>query len=1375
MNANAQIDGLLVEVLKKPEDEREEYLDLVCRDDDGLRCELAGLLAVSEEAGDFLERPAVQISETVLSPLREGPGTTIGRYKLLQRIGEGGFGVVYMAEQQEPVRRKVALKIIKLGMDTEQVIARFEAERQALAMMEHPDIARVLDAGATETGRPYFVMELVKGIPITEYCDQNRLSTRQRLDLFMPVCHAVQHAHQKGIIHRDIKPSNVMVTLRDGKPVPKVIDFGIAKATEHRLTEKTLFTEYHQFVGTPAYMSPEQAEMSELDIDTRTDIYSLGVLLYELLTGTTPFDTDALRKAAYAEIQRIIREVDPPKPSTRLSTLPSEPRPSGSGSASVTEIAKHRRTDPSALSRLIRGDLDWIVMKALEKDRTRRYETARELAADVQHHLANEPILASPPGVIYKFRKFVKRDRVAATAGLAVAAALVVGLMLSTIGFVQASRQREQAVAARDTAQQATVQAETDRDRAIKARQEARQMAYFASISAARIALSVNDIATVRRRLDAAPEEFREWEWGYFDAEIEDSLAVLRGHQVEVCSVAFSADGRLLASAANDKTVRLWDASTGKELAVLQGHEDDVERVVFNPDGTRLASASDDGTVRLWDVSTGGELAVLRGHEAAVNSVAFSPDGTRMASASDDRTVRFWDASTGEELALRIEHHTEISWVTFSPDGTRLATVSGSRFRQIGDYAVYIWDASTGEQLLVLRGHEGDVDMVAFSPDGTRLASASDDSTARLWDAFTGKELAVLRHEDPEAVAFNPEGTRLASGSEGKTVHIWDASTGEELAILRGHQDDVNEVAFSPDGTRLASASRDGTVRIWDALVREDRTVLSGHRALVNAVAFSPDGIHLVSASFDDTVRIWDAFTGEELAVLRGHGSWVNTAAFSPDGTRVASVSRDRTVRLWDASTGQELAVLRGHVSNVKSVAFSPDGSRIASGSSSAGKTVRIWDASTGEELAALRGHEDSIDWLTFSPDGTRLASASDDKTVRIWDPLTGEELAVMHGHEDEVESVAFSPDGTRLVSGSEDDTVRIWDALTGEGLAVFRGHEENVEAVAFSPDGTRVASASDDDTVRIWNVSTGEELAVLRGHEASVKSVAFSPDGIRLASAGLDGNVHLWNAVPYRELHRERQAILAARPEAERIVGELWQQLHDWELVARHLHEDDALSQRKRRAALNQVLAESALFHDRVNTLYARLIFTEDVVAALEADDSMAPAIRRSAVANARKRGDDPVRLLRQSWRLVRLAGGAPEAYEIGLRGAEAAAASEFKGWDGYASLHTLGVAQYRNGRYEEAWATLKRSEELRRQLKVAFTPFDAAFLAMTLFKLGRIDEAQTMFTRLEDLMTNEAWREHRVMSAFFEEARQLLGGSDEQTDTPQGAKGEK
>ncbi len=446
------IKSIFAEALeKKTAKERAAYLDKACGKDVNLRSKVEALLKAHEEAGDFLEVPALDAKVTLdESPLTEKPGTRIGRYKLLQLIGEGGFGAVYMAEQEKPIRRRVALKIIKLGMDTKQVIARFEAERQALALMDHANIARVFDAGATDTGRPYFVMELVKGIPITEYCDKNNLDTRQRLDLFIDVCKAVQHAHQKGIIHRDIKPSNVMITLHDGKPVPKIIDFGIAKATQHRLTEKTFFTEYQQFIGTPEYMSPEQAEMTGLDVDTRSDIYSLGVLLYELLTGTTPFEGDKLRSAAYDEIRRIIREDEPPRPSTRLSSL---------GDA-LSDVAKHRHVQPAQLCKIVRGDLDWVVMKALEKDRTRRYETANEFAQDIGRHLGDEAVSAGPPGVGYRLRKFVRRNRGPVTAAAAVAAVIILGFVVSTAMYFQAEQAREKETAARAEAVAARDEAE---------------------------------------------------------------------------------------------------------------------------------------------------------------------------------------------------------------------------------------------------------------------------------------------------------------------------------------------------------------------------------------------------------------------------------------------------------------------------------------------------------------------------------------------------------------------------------------------------------------------------------------------------------------------------------------------------------------------------------------------------------------------------------------------------------------------------------------------------------------------------------------------------------------------------------------------------
>ncbi len=404
---------------------RSAYLDGACGPDTVLRRRVEALLHAAECAGDFLERPPAGLAAgdtPLLIPagLIEKPGDWIGRYRLLQQIGEGGCGVVYLAEQEDPVRRRVALKVIKLGMDTKAVIARFEAERQALALMDHPCIARVLDAGATDTGRPYFVMELVRGVKITEFCDQHALSTESRLKLFIQVCQAIQHAHQKGIIHRDIKPSNILVADQDGLFIPKVIDFGIAKATtDQRLTDKTLFTAFEQFIGTPAYMSPEQAKLSGLDVDTRSDIYSLGVLLYELLTGGTPFDATELLQSGLDEMRRIILQREPPKPSTRLSTMAAD---------ALTTTAHHRNTDPPKLIHHLRGDLDWIVMKALEKDRARRYETANGLAMDITRYLDDEPIVARPPSNLYRFQKLVFRNKLACAAVVAVVGALLIGL-----------------------------------------------------------------------------------------------------------------------------------------------------------------------------------------------------------------------------------------------------------------------------------------------------------------------------------------------------------------------------------------------------------------------------------------------------------------------------------------------------------------------------------------------------------------------------------------------------------------------------------------------------------------------------------------------------------------------------------------------------------------------------------------------------------------------------------------------------------------------------------------------------------------------------------------------------------------------------------
>ncbi len=456
-NWNVKANEIFLEALEyEPAEKRRDYLDRACGTGTELRAEVESLLEARQHVSGFLESPAVALAATAdVSYLAQRPGTRIGPYKLLEQIGEGGMGIVYAASQKEPLRRKVALKIIKPGMDTREVVARFEAERQALALMDHPNIAKVFDAGANDAGRPYFVMELVQGTPITEYCDHAQLSTRERLELFVTLCHGVQHAHQKGVIHRDLKPSNLLVEVHDVRPVPKIIDFGIAKALGQQLTEKTFYTAQTQMVGTPLYMSPEQAGQSDMDVDTRSDIYSLGVLLYELLTGSTPFEKDTLRTVGVDEMRRIIREVEPPRPSARVSTLQA---------ADLSTVCDRRNVEPRKLSQELRGELDWIVMKALDKDRDRRYATVNDLAADVERYLHDEPVQACPPSAAYRFTKFARRNRVALVTSGLVALALIAGTGVSIWQAIRATNAEVAAIAERDEKDRAEQRALAERD-----------------------------------------------------------------------------------------------------------------------------------------------------------------------------------------------------------------------------------------------------------------------------------------------------------------------------------------------------------------------------------------------------------------------------------------------------------------------------------------------------------------------------------------------------------------------------------------------------------------------------------------------------------------------------------------------------------------------------------------------------------------------------------------------------------------------------------------------------------------------------------------------------------------------------------------------
>jgi WD40 repeat protein/serine/threonine protein kinase len=1159
---------------------RAAYIARACGGDNELRDHVQKLVAAHFRAGSFMEcpdpKPATSVQEQKST---EQPGTVIGPYKLLQQIGEGGMGTVYMAEQNEPVRRMVALKIIKPGMDTREVIARFEAERQSLALMDHSHIAKVFDAGATESGRPYFVMELVKGVPITKYCDELNLSIRERLELFVPVCQAIQHAHHKGIIHRDIKPSNVLVAMQDGKPIAKVIDFGVAKALHQKLTKRTMMTAFGAVIGTFDYMSPEQAELSALDIDTRSDVYALGALLYELLTGTTPFDHQRLQTAAFDEIRRIIREEEPPRPSTRLSTL----------GADLSAVSAKRKSEPGKLSAFIRGDLDWIVMKALEKDRVRRYESANAFAADVRRFLSEEAVEACPPSTWYRFRKLVRRNKAAATTVGLVAATLVLGIVGTTFGLVRAMDAEADALAARDEEarhrlaaqdnaarakananlaakqeQLARVQAklaEEHRQTAEKARQlaeanesKAESQRYVANIVTAHAAWEFGSpLARVHLFLNQCPPGLRGWEHNFVYSLTKQEQQTL-DHAGSTYCAAFSPDGKWLASASGGfqkpGAVAVWDVGSGQKLWSIEIPTGTIKSVAFSPDGKRLAGAgwrynqqkkaggalaiNGAPILKLWDSANGQELKSLEGHSKGINGVAFSPDGKWLASASADRTVKIWEWATGRASRTLEGNSQEVSSVAFSPDGKLLAGSAGGA-SQTGDFtrpsAVILWDTASGRSLWTLMGHKANVNSVAFSSDGRRLATASDDKTVKLWELASGKEYRTLSLPDSvSSAAFSPDGKLIATAEADGTAKIWDTSSGNKIKTFKGHIFGLNSVTFSPDGRLLATSSFDRTVKIWT--IASQRISVGPMQS--HGTTFSPDGKRLAGSPQSDPmalsgrgVTLWEVDTGKVVTTLEGLTEVVHSLAFSPDGKRLATrgpgPNQLAEVKLWDASTGKAILPLQGQFGGNRGpaysqgLAFGPNGKRLAI----AGDRVKLWDTDTGKEVLTPQGQTETSFSVAFSPDGKFVAAGLKDYTVSLWDADSGQLRHSLTGHAAPVMSLAFSSDGKYLASSGMAfpgpvGEVKLWQV--GAGLPVLSiKTTKPIIQTAFSPDGKSLAGVSWDDVVTVWSTANGQELLTLKeltlGLPGTV-AVAFSPDGKRLVGVHTgDGTIHTWDA----------------------------------------------------------------------------------------------------------------------------------------------------------------------------------------------------------------------------------------------------------------------
>ncbi len=1116
--------------------QRRAFLDDACAGHASLRQEVEELLAAHETVGGFLgdsQRPGLSAAACV----SEREGDRIGRYRLLQKLGEGGCGVVYLAEQEEPVRRRVALKIIKLGMDTRSVIARFEAERQALAMMEHPNIARVLDGGATSTGRPFFVMELVRGVRITEYCDQHNLTTPDRLQLFAQVCHAVQHAHQKGIIHRDLKPSNILVTAQDGIPLPKIIDFGIAKATSNQqLTDKTLFTRFEMFLGTPAYMSPEQADFNAADIDTRSDIYALGVLLYELLTGRTPFDSETLMKSGIDAMRRAIRETEPVRPSTQLHTLTP---------AELAEVARRRQMDPPRLVSLVRGDLDWIVLKALAKDRTRRYETANILALDVQRHLNDEPILARPPSTRDAVAKWVRRHRATVAALASIALLLVAGVTLSTWQWLRV-RAAEQAQ--RELRHQAEI-----------ARETAEQENYFSTIGVAGKFIDDGQTERALELLLGCPERFRHWEWGRLLMLCHSAARTFQTGHGAMWQMAFSTDNALLATcdqggsaklwdlrsgacvhsftnipapvrwvrwaahtnvlwiAAEDGRVRAWDAAGRQQRLALP--DDGIQFLNLSPVTPQVLTAGRGAVASVWNAETGQRLYSLEGaSQGSVGECFFSPDGSRIVAVNQDfrhvagtEVGRVWDARTGRELE-RLQAPVEQwvgRWAWLSGDGRSMASIHG-------DGTLRVWDAATGRHRFSKLGRGITPRYAIISPDAQTVGAYCNNGTIRLWNIQSGDEVSSPT-ERAYNIQFTADGRYYVTSGGDRVARVWSLAGGEPF-VLRGHGAFVGLSAFSPDGRLVASAADDGVVRVW--------SVRSGRESFASSdwgqqVAFSRDGRRLVTAQFDLQARVLNADTGEPQLQLLGHRGVVNSAQLSPDGRRVLTGSYDRTAKLWDAASGQELSTLSGHTRGVQRVTFSPDGLRAATASWD--QTAKLWSADDGRVLATLRGHQAPLHDVCFSPDGSRVATAAADQTARLWDAATGHTELELKGHQGSVTAVAFSPDGRWVVTGGTDKTLRFWHPQTGALLRTLTGRTR-IHSLAFSPDGKRLFTASTEaltslgyPSVEVWEPEIGRELVSMPGREGVWPSIAFSPDGRRLASCGTDGQIRLRESFPWQ------------------------------------------------------------------------------------------------------------------------------------------------------------------------------------------------------------------------------------------------------------------